>query len=327
MELNKIQTLLKEKGVRYVFINGIKYVYHRLRYFVDLSLGYFIHETPIFNRIKRDFYGYYNWPGLPSPLYKNVPTELMDKYQKFVRFGKIKKWLFYCWRMYTSKKIGNGKLDDKDTWTSESGKDKHLWNLANFEELKIKNSLPFCQLFIKLLKGSKTRRVLEIGCGCGGWLDYFQGHYSGCEYHGYDINEEIIRFDSTYYKDKNILFFHSGSLSETLSRVRPDVVLFCGTAEFIPQAELLNMIECIKRYEIKYIVFYEPISMPFDFKTDFESKKRGELADTFNHNYPYLLESDGYTVKYIKQLIPDTVRKYGMHTDVRGCIIIGEYGF
>ena len=79
--------------------------------------------------------------------------------------------------------------------------------------------------------GSKYRSVLEVGCGAGGILSYFND--KGFEVEGIDLGEEYIE----YGKQKHNLNLHTTNLKDLKLINRPDIIIYSHVLEHLLNIE------------------------------------------------------------------------------------------
>lgn len=99
----------------------------------------------------------------------------------------------------------------------------------------------------KLIKESKTR-VLEVGCGAGGILDYFKS--KGCDIEGIDLGEEYINYGIKEYQ----LPLSTGSLAHHKLSFTPDIIIYSHVMEHI--LDLNAELQLIKKISHKDTILY-----------------------------------------------------------------------
>ena len=98
-------------------------------------------------------------------------------------------------------------------------------------------------------KEFKKMFVLEVGCGTGGILRYFED--KGCRVQGIDLNEAYINFGKTVYN----LDLKVGKLSDISLDVAPDLIIYSHVLEHIlnPREELTNVNKVLDDDGVLYI--------------------------------------------------------------------------
>ncbi len=121
-----------------------------------------------------------------------------------------------------------------------------------FFKNQYKHGRKICRLVSRYLPSSRTLKgliVLEVGCGAGGILKYFQEQGS-CIY-GVDLGEKYIDYGRT----KHNLNLTAGTIKDLPNNIAPDLVIYSHVLEHVldPTNELSQVRSILKDDGILYV--------------------------------------------------------------------------
>ncbi|SEA83374.1 Methyltransferase domain-containing protein [Oribacterium sp. KHPX15] len=165
----------------------------------------------------------------------------------------------------------------KEYWTNYES-EVHSADAVLTEQRKImyRNDFDFVKPFI-----DSNSKVLDVGCGDGGFLDLFKEY--GCSCEGTEFGEEAYRIAGRKYP----MYF--GELADIVFEKKYDVVLFRGTIQYLlkPQESLKKATELLNRGGIIFIYMVNSDSICFKL---FKDKFRLPVSPTdyYMFNKPLL---------------------------------------
>lgn len=81
------------------------------------------------------------------------------------------------------------------------------------------------EAFLGLAGDLKGKKVLDFGCGKGDFLGFLRARGIECEYHGMDVNENLIAFARSKYPSEH---FYVSDIEEEMPDEQYDVIIACG---------------------------------------------------------------------------------------------------
>lgn len=171
---------------------------------------------------------------------------------------------------------------------------------------------------------STPKKIIEVGCGSGGILQYFKE--KGHEVTGCDLGKEYL----TYGKEEWQLDLHQGFLSEMPQDEKADIIIYSHVLEHI--LDCRTEIEVIKKYSSKDTIIYIEVpgfkSVIKNFKSDFGTYFQNahtfhfslsSLTNLFNKNGFDLIYGDEY-VRALFKVSTDVLNNEELINDYEGIL-------
>lgn len=208
--------------------------------------------------------------------------------------GFFREWCFRTWYWYVNRADKNAEILFMNFGYSDND-DK-----INLDNKDISNRYSI-QLYHNLVDGTKldNKRILEVGCGRGGGLNYVNRRFNPGTTCGLDMNKTAIDFCKKYYKVGNESFFQGDAQKLPFQDESFDVILNVESSHRYPdmKAFLSESYRTLKPGG--YMLFT-------DFRYDYEMD---ELLDQFNRSGLKLLSQTDITENVVIALEKDDERR------------------
>ncbi len=148
-------------------------------------------------------------------------------------------------------------------------------------------------------------RLVEIGCGDGRVLAHLAGSLPELgELVGLDINAAIIARTSAAHADDPRLTFRAGNALDLFDDHRGDgtiLLTYGGVMEYFSGDELAGLFRRLAGHAGVAVALVEPVDPSHDLSNDTASHVFG-AENSFSHNHCHLLEREGYTVRFRREM-------------------------
>lgn len=162
-----------------------------------------------------------------------------------------------------------------------------------------------------LLRQAPYRRLVEVGCGDGRVLEHLANKLDSVGMLvGIDINPSIIERNRNTYAAIPRMRFESGDATAWLRRnptAGTVLMTYGGVMEYFTAPDLRRVFADLARSAPAAVALVEPVHATHDLANDPDSHVFGEES-SFSHNHRSLLEAEGYTVRYAREMDLGKVR-------------------
>lgn len=149
------------------------------------------------------------------------------------------------------------------------------------------------------------RRLVEIGCGDGRVLGHLAGRLPDVPaFVGLDINASIIAQAEAAHAADPRLSFRAGNALDLFDSHRGDgtiLLTYGGVMEYFSGADLSALFRRLARHAGTAVALVEPVDPAHDLAADTSSHVFG-AENSFSHNHRHLLEREGYTVRFMREM-------------------------
>lgn len=195
----------------------------------------------------------------------------------------------------------------RDLWGGDAGRAWHAHTLARFSDPDrfAREFLPFRRALVDALadlvaRDARYHTLCEIGTGNGMFLQHLSAALpSLARFVGIDLNAAQIEANRVAYRGSGLAFWKAEAL-DWIDREASDGTVFvaCGTLECLTPSELHALLRRVAaRCRPGAFGIVEPVS--FDLDREHASRPRGAM--TFNHNYPRVFQSCGFTILAVER--------------------------
>ena len=239
----------------------------------------------------------YKFENIDCPICNNKEFELLSEKDRYGLYSPVV-ICKNCGLIFSNPRM------DQDSYKE--------FYISEYRKLYLGNKKPSDKFFISQIKRGKNiynyitqnlnysfenKFVLEVGCGSGGILKYFQD--KGCVIKGCDLDTEYL----TYGKDHHQLDLEYGMLGEISLSENPDFIIYSHVMEHILDLneELQKIKKILKPNGLLYIEVPSVKYLPqhLEYKSDF--LKLLQNAHTFHFtltSIKNLLHKNGFTFQY-----------------------------
>lgn len=162
-----------------------------------------------------------------------------------------------------------------------------------------------------LLRQAPYRRLVEVGCGDGRVLEHLSKKLDAVgTLVGIDINPSIIERNRNTYASNTRMRFESGDATAWLRQnpVSGTVLMtYGGVMEYFTDLDLRRVFADLARSAPAAVALVEPVDPEHDLANDRGSHVYGEES-SFSHNHRALLEAEGYTIRFAREMDLGKVR-------------------
>jgi ubiquinone/menaquinone biosynthesis C-methylase UbiE len=208
--------------------------------------------------------------------------------------GLFREWCFKTWYWYVNKADKNAEILFMNFGYSNNDRKLDLHNNDLLNRYSI-------QLYHNLVDGFNldNKKILEVGCGRGGGLDYINRKFNPVTTSGLDMNKTAIAFCNSHYNMGNESFFHGDAQKLPFRDNSFDVIMNVESSHRYPnmKAFLNETYRTLKPGG--YMLFT-------DFRHDYEMN---ELLDQFKSSKMKLLSQDDITTNVVSALEKDDERR------------------
>lgn len=194
----------------------------------------------------------------------------------------------------------------KNFWSGKNAKSFHDNTTERFNAVFLKYNIDVIEVLEKLLKKERSIDTLcEIGTGSGQVLLYLSNRLPGIKrFVGIDLCKEKVEELNKVNQDARIEFICQNALSWIKEQGTKNTIFLTnmGVLEYFTQNEVEDLVGHIAaQLHPSFFVAIEPVAVEHDLKREHKSQCFGGEY-SFSHNYPYLFETSGFSIKFLNEI-------------------------